>query len=123
MNMRRIIPLFGFPWILLVAFDANAQDVAAGKQVYAQCAACHSIDGSHGVGPSLQGVIGRQAGSAPGFRFSRAMKGAGYPWDAKTLDAYIANPQGAVPGNVMPYAGLPDAKQRADLIAYLASLK
>ena len=123
MNMRRIIPLFGFLWILLVAFDASAQDVAAGKQVYAQCAACHSIDGSHGVGPSLQGVIGRQAGSAPGFRFSRAMKGAGYPWDAKALDAYIANPQGAVPGNVMPYAGLADAKQRADLIAYLASLK
>jgi len=123
MNMRRIIPLFGFLWILLVAFDASAQDVAAGKQVYAQCAACHSIDGSHGVGPSLQGVIGRQAGSAPGFRFSRAMKGAGYPWDAKTLDAYIANPQGAVPGNVMPYAGLADARQRADLIAYLASLK
>ena len=123
MNTRRIIPLFGFLWILLVAFDASAQDVAVGKQAYAQCAACHSIDGSHGVGPSLQGVIGRQAGSAPGFRFSRAMKGAGYPWDAKTLDAYIANPQGAVPGNVMPYAGLADARQRADLIAYLASLK
>jgi len=123
MNMRRTIPLFGLMWILLVAFAANAQDVVAGKQVYAQCAACHSIDGSHGVGPSLQGVIGRQAGSAPGFRFSRSMKGAGYPWDAKALDAYIANPQGAVPGNVMPYAGLADAKQRADLIAYLASLK
>lgn len=123
MNMLRIVPLAGLLSLLLVVFEANAQDVAAGKQVYAQCAACHSINGSHGVGPSLQGVIGRQAGSAPGFRFSHAMKGTGYLWDARTLDAYIANPQGAVPGNVMPYAGLADDKQRADLIAYLASLK
>ena len=111
------------PSLLLLAVHAGAQDVAAGKEVYAQCAACHSIDGTAGVGPSLRGVSGRLAGSAPGFRFSRAMKGAAYPWDAKTLDAYIANPQKAVPGNVMPYAGLDDAKQRADLVAYLASLK
>lgn len=121
MNALRAIALI--PTLLLLAFHAGAQNVAAGKQAYAQCAACHSIDGSVGVGPSLQGVNGRLAGSAPGFRFSRAMKGAGYAWDAKTLDAYIANPQKAVPGNVMPYAGLDDAKQRADLIAYLASLK
>jgi len=123
MSMHRTVSRACLLWMLLVVFDTNAQDVAAGKQVYAQCAACHSINGSHGVGPTLQGVVGRQAGSILGFRFSRAMKGAGYPWDARTLDAYIENPQAAVPGNVMPYAGLVDVKQRADLIAYLATLK
>jgi cytochrome c len=105
------------------SLGAIAQDAAAGKAVFAQCTACHSIDGSNGVGPSLQGIDGRKAGTFAGFRFSRAMKSAGTVWNATTLDAYIADPQKAVPGNVMPFSGVPDAKQRADLIAYLKTLK
>lgn len=101
---------------------ARAQDAAAGKAVFAQCTACHSVDGSNGVGPSLQGVVGRKVGTFPGFRFSRAMKAAGTTWDATSLDGYIADPQKALPGNVMPFSGVPDAKQRADLIAYLKML-
>jgi cytochrome c len=101
----------------------HAQDVNAGKAVFSQCAACHSIDGTNGAGPSLKGVDGRKVGSFPGFRYSRAMKATAYNWDAAKLEAYIANPQAAIPGNVMPYSGLPDAKQRADLVAYLLSLK
>lgn len=109
---------------MAMAFHAaQAQDVNAGKEVFQQCAACHSIDGNNGVGPTLKGVVGRQAGTFPGFRYSRALKGAGYAWDATKLDAYIANPQQALPGNVMPFSGLTDAKQRADLIAYLQTLK
>jgi cytochrome c len=102
---------------------AHAQDAGAGKAVFAQCAVCHSIDGSNGVGPSLQGIVGRRSGSFPGFRYSRAMKGAGQVWDARSLDAYITDPQKVVPGNVMPFSGLGDAKQRSDLIAYLQTLK
>ena len=102
---------------------ARAQDAAAGKAVFAQCTACHSIDGSNGVGPSLKGIAGTRAGAYAGFRFSRAMKNSTIVWDAKTLDDYIANPQGAIPGNVMPFSGIPDAKQRADLVAFLLSLK
>jgi cytochrome c len=102
---------------------AHAQDVDAGKQVFAQCAACHSVDGSNGAGPSLKGIVGSKAGDFAGFRFSRAMKNSGTVWDAKTLDAYIADPQAAIPGNVMPYSGLTDSKQRADLVAYLQTLK
>jgi cytochrome c len=102
---------------------AGAQDAAAGKAVFAQCTACHSTDGSNGTGPSLQGIAGRKAGSFPGFRYSRAMKNAGRTWDAASLDAYIANPQGTVPGNLMPFSGIADAKQRADLVAYLLTLK
>jgi len=107
----------------LVVPVAIAQDASTGKVAYAQCVACHSIDGSNGAGPSLKGIEGRTAGSYPGFRFSRAMKSAGYAWDAKSLDAYLADPQKAIPGNVMPFSGVPDAKQRADLIAYLMMLK
>jgi cytochrome c len=102
---------------------AFAQGSDAGKAVYAQCSACHSVDGSNGVGPTLQGVIGRKAGSVAGFRYSRAMKGSSIVWDDKTLDAYVADPQKAIPGNVMPFAGIADAKQRADLVAYLQTLK
>jgi len=102
---------------------AHAQDVTMGKAGFAQCAACHSINGSNGIGPSLQGVIGRKVGSEAGFRFSRALKGTPYNWDAKTLDAYLANPQQAIPGNVMPFSGVADPKARADIVAYLATLK
>lgn len=107
----------------LVATAAQAQDVAAGKAVYAQCSACHTVDGANGVGPSLQGLVGRKAGTFPGFRFSRAMKSVGISWDEKSLAAYLAEPQKVVPGNVMPFSGIADEKQRADLIAYLATLK
>jgi len=102
---------------------ALAQDVNAGKQVYAQCAACHAVTATNGVGPGLLGIVGEKSGVTPGFRFSPAMKRAKLTWDEKTLDAYIANPQAVVPGNLMPFSGIADAKQRADLIAYLKTLK
>jgi cytochrome c len=105
------------------ATPAMAQDAAAGKAAYNQCIACHSIDGSNGAGPSLKGVDGRKAGSVPGFHYSHAMKSAPHNWDAQMLDAYLADPQKVVPGNVMPFSGVADAKQRADLVAYLLSLK
>jgi cytochrome c len=109
--------------VAYVARAATSADAAAGRAVFEQCAACHSIDGNSGVGPTLQGVVGRKAGTVPGFRYSRAMKSATLAWDEKTLDGYIADPQKVVPGNLMPFSGLPDAKHRADLIGYLATLK
>lgn len=105
------------------SLPAPAQDMAAGKAAFSQCAACHSVDGSNGAGPSLKGVVGRAAGQFPGFNFSRGMKSAGITWDDKTLDAYLADPQKVVPGNVMPFSGIADPKQRADLVAYLNTLK
>ncbi len=105
------------------AAPAGAQDAAAGRANFAQCAACHTIDDSNGAGPSLKGVVGRKVGSYPGFHYSRAMKSTDWTWDAAKLDTYLADPQVAIPGNVMPFSGLPDAKQRADLIAYLLTLK
>lgn len=102
---------------------AQAQDVQKGQKVFAQCTACHATDARNGVGPGLQGILGRKAGTAPGFHYSHAMKKFGKTWDASTLSAYVANPQAVVPGNVMPFSGLPSAGDRADLMAYLATLK
>ena len=118
-NTLRILAACG----LLVASSAGAQDAAAGKRVFEQCAACHSLDGSNGVGPSLKGVVGRGSASSPGFRYSSAMKKAGVVWDDEELNDYVADPQKVVPGNVMPYSGIADAKQRKDLIAYLKTLR
>ncbi len=107
----------------LLSNPVRAQDAAAGKIVFAQCAACHSLDGSNGVGPSLRGIEGRKAGSFQGFHYSRALKATHYAWDAATLDAYIADPQAAIPGNVMPFSGIADKQQRDDLVAFLLTLK
>lgn len=107
------------------ALTANAAPGAQpnGAQLFGQCAACHSTDGTNGLGPTLKGILGRESASVPGFAFSGAMKRAHLHWSADQLDAYIANPQAVVPGNAMPYAGMPDSAQRAALIAYLATLK
>jgi cytochrome c len=94
-----------------------------GEQAFAECMACHSVDGTNGVGPTLKGVVGRASASVPGFAYSSAFKRAQFRWTTEQLDKYVADPQAVVPGNVMPYAGMPDPVQRAALIAYLATLK
>ena len=100
-----------------------AADPTQGQKAFQNCAACHSAaQGANSVGPSLFGIVGRKAASVPGFAYSRAMKNSNLSWTAQTLDAYLADPQKLVPGNHMPYSGMPDAQERAALIAYLQSL-
>ena len=95
-------------------------DAARGEKLFVECAACHSLDRTgESVGPSLYGVIGRKAGEGGGFRYSPALKRSGIIWNEPSIDGFIADPQGVVPGNRMPYAGIADAAARADLIAYL----
>ena len=108
--------------LLAATSIAGAQqgDAKRGEKVFENCRACHAADGqANEVGPALRGVVGRKAGERDDFRYSPALKRSGIVWNAKTLDAFIADPQQAVPGNRMPFSGLPDAKERADLIAYL----
>ena len=102
---------------------ASESDIARGKLVFKECAACHAVDDRKGVGPGLGGILGRRAGSVAGFRYSHAMKNAGLNWDERTLDKYIASPQTVVPGNRMAFSGIPNPGERAALIAYLSSLK
>ena len=103
--------------------QAHADPVTDGKAAFAVCSPCHGVTGANRLGPPLNGVIGRKAGSVAGFNYSPAMKRAGVVWDAPTLEKYIENPQKAMPGNRMPFAGLPDETRRADIAAYLASLQ
>jgi cytochrome c len=109
--------------LLALTLSTGAAFAAEPPPALQACIACHSTtQGTNRIGPSLFGVIGRKAGSVPGFNYSTAMKGAGLTWTAQDLDAFIANPQQKVPGNHMPFSGLPDGKQRAEIVAYLGSL-
>jgi cytochrome c len=107
--------------LVLAASIAHADgDARRGQKLFEECHACHAVErGTHEVGPSLHGVFGRRAGALDDFRYSTALKRSGITWTPQTLDAYIADPQRTVPANRMPYAGMPEARDRADLIAYL----
>lgn len=95
-------------------------DAKAGERVFNQCRACHSLEaGKNMVGPSLAGVFGRKAATAPGFNFSAAMRESGIIWNEKTLDQFLADPRRFTPGNKMAFIGLRVAQQREDMIAYL----
>jgi len=95
-------------------------DAARGAKKFEECAACHKIERNEdSVGPDLHGVFGRKAGTLADFRYSPALKRSGITWSPQTLDTFLADPQKAVPANRMPYAGLAEASDRADLIAYL----
>ena len=109
-----------FPSFLL---SAQAFDPVVGKKVFLRCKSCHTIEkkGVNNIGPNLWGVIGRTAGTKAGFPYSEAMKKFGKKWDVATLDAYLTKPKAVVPGGRMNFVGLRDAKQRADVIAYLNS--
>ena len=99
-------------------------DAAAGKRVFMQCAVCHSPQPDKTIlGPSLFGVVGRHSASLEGYSYSEAMKAADKTWDAATLDAYLTKPQAMVPGTKMTFAGLAKAEDRANVIAYLETLK
>jgi cytochrome c len=107
--------------LLLVAALA-AGDPAAGEAVYSRCLGCHAIEYNR-TGPRHCGVMGRRAGSVPGYEYSPAMKKSGIVWNEKTLNRFLADPLNTVPGTTMTYAGVPDARERADLISYLKSQK
>jgi len=103
---------------------AAAGDAARGAQIARVCLACHSLNaGRNLTGPSLAGVFNRKAGTAEGFtRYSDALKNAAFGWDEQHLDAWLKNPAQLVPGNAMSFAGIPDARSRADVIAYLQAV-
>lgn len=103
------------------AGESRAQDVAAGEKVFAVCKTCHQIGetAKNAVGPALNGVIGRAAGSYPGFAYSSANKNSGITWDEATFRDYIKDPKAKIPGTKMIYAGLKDEQKTNDLLAYL----
>ena len=106
---------------LLLAGAAFADgDAARGEKKFGDCAACHKLEaGANNVGPSLHGIFGRKAAEIADFRYSPAIKRSAIVWTPEMIDKFVADPQGLVPGNRMPYAGMASAGDRADLIAYL----
>lgn len=99
----------------------NAGDVDNGHAKFALCMACHTVaaGGPNMTGPNLHGIFGRKAGTAPGFSYSDALKAAGWTWDAEHLDNWLSGPAKVLPGTKMTFAGLPNPKDRIDVIAYL----
>ncbi|MFP5481264.1 MAG: c-type cytochrome [Alphaproteobacteria bacterium] len=105
----------------VAALMASA-DAAAGETVFKKCQSCHKMDGSDGVGPHLNGVVGRNHAAAAGFAYSDAMAAlSAEPWTPEALFAFLENPKKAMPGTKMAFAGLPKPEDRANVIAYLAA--
>jgi cytochrome c2 len=115
--------LWGITILLPLALVAQAQgvgDAQRGAQVFAQCKVCHSLEaGKNMLGPSLHGLIGRKAGSVPGYAYSPAMKNANVTWDDDTLSKYLSNPKAFIPGDKMAFVGIKDPNKLGDLLAYL----
>ena len=100
---------------------AHAQDAEAGKKVFNKCRACHQVGptAKNGVGPELNGLIGRKAGSVEGYNYSDANKNSGLTWDEATFAEYIKNPKAKVPGTKMAFAGISKEQEIKDLTAFL----
>ena len=120
--MNRILPL-AIAMLLLTGIRAMAEpgDATRGERRYRACVACHSLEPNRNMtGPSLAEIWNRKSGSLPSFpRYSPALKSAGIIWTDDTLDEWIKDPQHFIPGNTMTFPGMKDARQRADLLAFL----
>jgi cytochrome c len=104
----------------IAVFLATA-DAARGEAQFKKCAACHTIDkgGANGIGPNLYGIMGAKVAHLPSFGYSAALQGHGGQWDWDTMNQWLANPRGFIPGNKMSFAGLSKPQDRADVMAYL----
>jgi cytochrome c len=121
-NLIAAMLMLSLVWI---SQASAAGDATNGATLFKQkCGLCHSSQaGQNRVGPSLFGVVGRKAGTVASYNYSDAMKNSGLTWDDATLDSYLQGPRGKVPGTKMTFAGFPNESDRADVIAYLNTLK
>jgi len=120
--MKKMIPaLTLIAGVVAGAASASAQDVAAGEKSFAKCRPCHMVGetAKNGVGPVLNGLSGRPAGSVEGYNYSAANKGSGLTWDDATFLEYIAAPNVKIKGTKMAFAGIKDPTEAANLLAYL----
>jgi len=122
--MRRaiVLPLVALPLVAGVP-RANAQD--AGETIFKRyCAVCHTVEaGKNKIGPSLAGIVGRKAGSVPGYSYTEANKNSGVTWNDANLDTYLTDPKKFIPGTKMLFVGLKSPDDRKALIAYLKAQK
>jgi cytochrome c len=122
--MSRIASIvLGLGLLSVSVLPASAQDAAAGEKVFLKCKVCHQIGetAKNSVGPVLNGVIGRPAGTYPGYNYSEANKTSGITWDEATFKEYIKNPKAKVPGTKMIFPGLTSEADIDNVLAYLKS--
>lgn len=125
--MNRILPAIALSSTIALATLATALSAQApnpavrGKQLFAACAACHTVSASASarLGPHLQGIVGRKSGAVASFRYSAALKAKNVVWTEANLDRYLTRPAAMVPGTSMAYAGMANPADRKALIAYL----
>lgn len=121
MKIRTTVFTAALAALVLSAQGATAQDAAAGEKVFAKCRACHQVGetAKNGVGPVMNGLFGRKAGTVEGYNYSAANKDSGLTWDEATFREYIKNPKAKIPGTKMVFAGLTNEKEVDDIVAYL----
>ena len=120
--MRKLLPIVALPVGMALSVPAIAGDPVRGQGLYeSRCIACHSPDANR-VGPMHRGVVGRLSGTVPDFAYSKAVKEARVRWDERSLDRWLTDPQAFIPGQRMNFR-VSDPIDRADLIAYLVSLR
>lgn len=122
MRILKTVPHLAVFALLIAATSAGAAegDVERGKKVFNKCKACHVLDAhKNRVGPYLSGVIGRTAGTADGYKYSKANAQSGIVWTEEVLFEYLANPRAYLKGTKMAFPGLKDPQDRRDVIAYI----
>ena len=113
--------LVTFIAVIGFASSARAQDATSGEKLFVQCRACHQVGptAKNALGPVLNGLFGRKAGTVEGYSYSLANQNSGITWDEATFSEYIKDPKVKIPGTKMVYAGLKDENKIQDLMAYL----
>jgi len=118
--IKSFLIIVGLITFILIFSIAYAADPVKGKKVFKKCVACHSLqEGKNKVGPPLNNLLGRQAGSVDGYKYSKAMKNSGVVWDEESLDKFITKPRKFIPKTKMSFRGIKKKSLRDDLISFL----
>ena len=118
--IKSLLIIGGLIIFILIFSIANAADPVKGQKVFKKCVACHSLqEGKNKIGPSLNNLLGRKAGSVEGYKYSKAMKNSGVVWDEESLDKFLAKPRKFIKRTKMSFRGIKKKSLRDDLISFL----
>ena len=117
--IKYILIIIGMILIILTVSIAYAADSVKGQKVFKKCVACHSLqEGKNKIGPPLNNLLGRKAGSVEGYKYSKAMKNSGVVWDEESLDKFLTKPRKFIPKTKMSFRGIKKKSLRDDLISF-----